>query len=74
LFAQWNDYLWPLLVLTDPSSYTIPVALGTLVGLTNISWGGIMIGTALATIPFLVMFLFLQRYFIAGIAAGAIKE
>jgi lactose/L-arabinose transport system permease protein len=72
--AQWNDYLWPLLVLTDPSSYTIPVALGTLVGLTNISWGGIMIGTALATIPFLVMFLFLQRYFIAGIAAGAIKE
>jgi lactose/L-arabinose transport system permease protein len=72
--AQWNDYLWPLLVLTDPSSYTIPVALGTLVGLTNISWGGIMIGTSLATIPFLIMFLFLQRYFIAGIAAGAVKE
>lgn len=72
--AQWNDYLWPLLVLTDPTSYTIPVALGTLVGLTNISWGGIMIGTSLATIPFLIMFLLLQRYFIAGIAAGAIKE
>lgn len=72
--AQWNDYLWPLLVLTDSSSYTIPVALGTLVGLTNISWGGIMIGTSLATIPFLIMFLFLQRYFIAGISAGAIKE
>lgn len=71
---QWNDYLWPLLVLTDSSSYTIPVALGTLVGLTNISWGGIMIGTSLATIPFLIMFLFLQRYFIAGISAGAIKE
>lgn len=72
--AQWNDYLWPLLVLNDPASYTIPVALGTLVGLTNISWGGIMIGTSLATIPFLIMFLFLQRYFIAGIAAGAVKE
>ncbi len=72
--AQWNDYLWPLLVLTDSASYTIPVALGTLVGLTNISWGGIMIGTSLATIPFLIMFLFLQRYFIAGISAGALKE
>jgi lactose/L-arabinose transport system permease protein len=72
--AQWNDYLWPLLVLNNSASYTIPVALGTLVGLTNVSWGGIMIGTALATIPFLIMFLFLQRYFIAGIAAGAVKE
>ncbi len=72
--AQWNDYLWPLLVLTDSASYTIPVALGTLVGLTNISWGGIMIGTSLATIPFLIMFVFMQRYFIAGISAGALKE
>lgn len=72
--AQWNDYLWPLLVLTDSASYTIPVALGTLVGLTNISWGGIMIGTSLATIPFLLMFIFMQRYFIAGISAGALKE
>ena len=71
---QWNDYLWPLLVLTDSASYTIPVALGTLVGLTNISWGGIMIGTSLATIPFLIMFVFMQRYFIAGISAGALKE
>ncbi|CAN5838664.1 carbohydrate ABC transporter permease [soil metagenome] len=71
---QWNDFLWPLLVLTARDSYTIPVALGTLVGLTRVSWGGIMIGTAIATVPFLVMFLFLQRYFVAGITAGAVKD
>ena len=71
---QWNDFLWPLLVMTSRDAYTIPVALGTLVGLTRVSWGGIMVGTAIATVPFLVMFLFLQRYFVAGITAGAVKD
>jgi lactose/L-arabinose transport system permease protein len=71
---QWNDFLWPLLVLTSREAYTIPVALGTLVGLTRVSWGGIMVGTAIATVPFLIMFLFLQRYFVAGITAGAVKD
>ena len=74
LLFQWNDFLWPLLVLTARDAYTIPVALGTLVGLTRVSWGGIMVGTAIATVPFLVMFLFLQRYFVAGITAGAVKD
>ncbi len=71
---QWNDYFWPLLVLTQKEAYTIPVALGTLVGLTRVSWGGIMVGTAIATVPFLILFLFLQRYFVAGITAGAVKD
>jgi lactose/L-arabinose transport system permease protein len=74
LLFQWNDFLWPLLVLTSRDAYTIPVALGTLVGLTRVSWGGIMVGTAIATVPFLIMFLFLQRYFVAGITAGAVKD
>jgi lactose/L-arabinose transport system permease protein len=74
LLFQWNDFLWPLLVLTSRDAYTIPVALGTLVGLTRVSWGGIMVGTTIATVPFLIMFLFLQRYFVAGITAGAVKD
>ncbi len=72
--ASWNDYLWPLIVLTQQDSYTMPVALGTLVGLTRISWSGIMVGTTLATIPFLVLFMALQRQFVAGIAGGAVKD
>ena len=71
---QWNDFFWPLLILTQKEAYTIPVALGTLVGLTRVDWGGIMVGTAIATVPFLIMFLFLQRYFVAGITAGAVKD
>jgi len=72
--TAWNDYLWPLLILTQKEMYTAPVALGTLIGLTRVSWGGIMVGAVLLTVPFLVLFLFLQRYFVAGITAGAVKD
>ncbi|SMB97719.1 carbohydrate ABC transporter permease [Deinococcus hopiensis] len=72
--ASWNDYLWPLIVLTQKDSYTMPVALGTLVGLTRVSWGALMVGTTIATLPFLALFLALQRHFVAGIAGGAVKD
>jgi len=52
---------------------TAPVALGTLIGLTRVSWGGIMAGAVMLTAPILIIFVLLQRHFIAGIAAGAIK-
>lgn len=71
--ASWNNYLWPLLIATDRSMFTAPVALGSLIGLTKVSWGGIMAGAVLLTAPMLVVFILLQRHFIAGIAAGAIK-
>jgi len=72
--TSWNDYLWPLLVLSDREMQTAPVALGSLIGLTRVSWGGIMVGAVMTTLPFLVLFLFLQRYFIAGITAGGVKD
>jgi lactose/L-arabinose transport system permease protein len=71
--ASWNNYLWPLLIATDRSMFTAPVALGSLIGVTKVSWGGIMVGSLLLTAPMLVVFVLLQRHFIAGIAAGAIK-
>jgi lactose/L-arabinose transport system permease protein len=71
--ASWNNYLWPLLIATDRGMFTAPVALGSLIGLTKVSWGGIMAGAVLLTGPMVIVFLFLQRHFIAGIAAGAVK-
>ncbi|MGE0281722.1 MAG: carbohydrate ABC transporter permease [Rhizobiaceae bacterium] len=70
---SWNNYLWPLLISSDRAMFTAPVALGSLVGLTKVSWGGIMAGAVLLTAPMLVVFLLLQRHFIAGISAGAVK-
>ncbi|KUM24854.1 ABC transporter permease [Mesorhizobium loti] len=71
--ASWNNYLWPLLINSQPGAMTAPVALGTLIGLTKVSWGGIMAGAVMLTVPMLIVFVLLQRHFIAGIAAGAVK-
>lgn len=71
--ASWNNYLWPLLIATRPDMMTAPVALGSLIGLTRISWGGIMVGSVLLTLPMLVLFVILQRHFVSGISTGAIK-
>jgi lactose/L-arabinose transport system permease protein len=71
--ASWNNYLWPLLIVSAPDMMTAPVALGTLIGVTRVSWGGIMTGAVLLTAPMLVVFVFLQRFFMSGITAGAVK-
>ncbi len=71
--ASWNNYLWPLLIASDPSMMTAPVALGTLIGFTRVSWASIMTGAVLLTLPMLLVFVFLQRFFMSGITAGAVK-
>ena len=74
LFLQsWNNYLWPLLVLSKADAQTAPVALGALVGADKVYWGALMTAAVIMTMPVLVVFIFLQRYFIAGITAGAVK-
>jgi len=70
---SWNSFLWPLLILSKPEAQTAPVALGALVGLNRVFWNAIMVAAVLMTLPMLVLFLSLQRYFIAGITAGAVK-
>ena len=53
---SWNNYLWPLLINSKPAMMTAPVALGSLIGLTKVSWGGIMAGAVMLTAPMLVLF------------------
>lgn len=71
--AQWNSFIWPLLVLNTKEMYTLPVALSTLVGYTRIDYGQVMLGTTLSTLPIMVIFLILQRQFISGILGGSVK-
>ncbi|MGP8297028.1 carbohydrate ABC transporter permease [Streptomyces inhibens] len=71
---QWNDFVWPLIVLRDGASFTIPVALASLQGLDNTDYGAILAGTSIAAIPMAIVFLALQRHFVSGLLAGAVKE
>ena len=72
--GQWNDFVYPLIVLRTPDAYTVPVALATLQGVSTTDYGQLLAGTAMSVLPVLGMFLFLQRQFVAGILAGAIKQ
>jgi multiple sugar transport system permease protein len=71
--GSWNDFLWPLIVLTDQSMYTLPVALATLSREHAQDNELMMAGAVLTVLPVLVLFLALQRYYIRGILMGSVK-
>lgn len=71
--SAWNDFLWPLLVTSSDQMRTLPVGVALLARRNTINWGNTMAGTALATVPMIVVFLVLQRRFIEGLTAGAVK-
>jgi len=71
--ATWNDFMWPLIVLSDESHYTLPVALANLSGEHVQDTELMMAGSVLTVIPVLAVFLFLQRYYIQGVMAGSVK-
>ncbi|ATP40417.1 sugar ABC transporter permease [Solibacillus sp. R5-41] len=70
----WNDYLWPLIILNDPSKYTLMVSLASLKGLHATNYAVVMTGTLLATLPLIILFLIVSKQFISNIAAGAVKD
>jgi multiple sugar transport system permease protein len=72
--GTWNDFLWPLIVLADDDLYTLPVALANLLGEHVQDTELMMAGAVLTVLPVLVLFVALQRYYIAGIMSGAVKE
>ncbi|MER6942910.1 carbohydrate ABC transporter permease [Nonomuraea sp. NPDC000554] len=71
---QWNDFVWPLIALRTRDAYTIPLAIASLQGATETDYGQILAGTAVAAIPMAILFLLLQRHFVSGLLAGAVKE
>ena len=71
--GQWNSFIWPLLMLNTQDKYTVPVALNTLTGLTHVDYSGLMLGSLLATLPLLAIFLVFQRQFVSGLLSGALK-
>lgn len=71
--GSWGEFLWPSIVLTKKALYTLPVGVNDLQGMFSANWRFIAAGSIIATIPILVFFIAMQRYFISGENDGAVK-
>ena len=73
LLGTWNDFMWPLIVLTDRDLYTLPVALASL-SREHVQDNELMMaGSVLTTLPVLLVFIALQRYYLEGLTVGSVK-
>jgi multiple sugar transport system permease protein len=72
--AAWNDFMWPLIVLSDESRYTLPVALASLSREHVMDVEMMMAGAVVTVLPVLLLFLLLQRWYIQGLLMGSVKE
>jgi len=70
VIGVWGDFFWPLLVITDDSLRTIPVGLAFFQGQNATQWGPLFAGYTLASLPLLLIFTFLSKWFLAGIQGG----
>ncbi|MFQ3663204.1 MAG: carbohydrate ABC transporter permease [Chloroflexaceae bacterium] len=74
LVAKWNDFLWPLIVTNTANMRTLPIGIYWLRNSEGtINWGVVMAGSLFLIIPVMIVFLFVQRYIVEGIATGAVK-
>ncbi len=71
--SSWNNFVGPLIVMRSGENYTLPLALRALQSPVNTEWGALMAGSAIATLPLIVLFAISSRQLIAGLTAGAVK-
>ncbi len=70
---RWNDYILPLLVLSDQDKFTIQIAIRNYIGFTGVNWSAILAASILSIIPVLLVFMVLQKQILGGIAATGLK-
>ncbi len=72
---EWNDFIWPLLVTNSVQMRTLPIGLMALKESEGVdNWGAIMAGTTLVVLPMLLLFLFAQRFIVAGLAGASVRR
>lgn len=71
--GSWGEFLWPSIVLTKETLYTLPVGVNNLQGMFSSNWRFIAAGSIISTIPIIIFFLAMQKYFISGENEGAVK-
>jgi multiple sugar transport system permease protein len=73
LLSSWNDLLWPLVAITDDTTFTLQVGLASFQGTRRTEWSQLMAGNVIATLPLIVAFLVAQRRFIATMTFTGLK-
>src|SRR5690606_16096642 len=71
--GYWNNFLWPLVVLQDPEMYPLSVGLLYLNNSFQTNFRNVAAGAVIATIPVILLLVFLQRYMVKGLTAGGVK-
>lgn len=71
--GAWNSFLWPQIILHNRSLFTLPIALSQMIGTYSQEYGMLMAGTLVSVLPVVILFFVLQKDFVAGLTAGAVK-
>jgi multiple sugar transport system permease protein len=71
--TNYNDFLWPVYVLFSPEAQTLPAGLSTLQSANNVRYDLLMAGAVIASVPVLVLYVFLQRFIIEGVSRSGLK-
>ena len=71
--GTWNSFLWPQIILHNRNLFTLPIALSQMIGIYSQEYGMLMAGTLISVLPVVILFLVLQKEFVAGLTAGAVK-
>ncbi|THF82265.1 carbohydrate ABC transporter permease [Cohnella fermenti] len=73
VLSIWEEFPWALTIISDPAKRTLPIALANFQGQYTTQWGVVFAGSLIAVVPIIAVFLLLQRFFVQGIMAGAVK-
>jgi ABC-type glycerol-3-phosphate transport system permease component len=69
----WNDFIWPLVITTDPNMFVMNLGISSLIGPYDYRYGMLLSGALLASLPVILVFVFFQKQFVAGLTRGALK-
>ena len=70
---RWNDYILPMLILSDQKNFTIQLAVKNFIGHLGVDWSSILSASVMSMIPVIIVFIILQKYIIGGISSGGVK-
>ncbi|MDR7814763.1 carbohydrate ABC transporter permease [Lacrimispora sp.] len=70
---RWNDYILPLMVLSDQKKFTIQIAIKSYIGMMGVNWNAILSSSIISILPLIIIFMFLQKYITGGIVATGVK-